>query len=131
MSRRGYRTRWWRRHEPLRGSRLTLFAANTYCQPNSVAARGIHIDEVASVIHYDVAADHKDYVHRSGRTARGGRGGVVVSLVQPDQAKDIRRIQNAVGLTGLTVPALLQARSRTTLSGSARAKSISISSRIA
>ena len=65
-----------------------------------VAARGIHIDEVASVIHYDVAADHKDYVHRSGRTARGGSSGVVVSLVQPDQAKDIRRIQKAVGITG-------------------------------
>jgi superfamily II DNA/RNA helicase len=65
-----------------------------------VAARGIHIDEVASVIHYDVAADHKDYVHRSGRTARGGSSGVVVSLVQPDQAKDVRRIQNAVGIAG-------------------------------
>ncbi|MEM9464096.1 MAG: DEAD/DEAH box helicase [Actinomycetota bacterium] len=65
-----------------------------------VAARGIHIDEVASVIHYDVAADHKDYVHRSGRTARGGSSGVVVSLVQPDQAKDVRRIQKAVGITG-------------------------------
>jgi len=65
-----------------------------------VAARGIHIDEVASVIHYDPAADHKDYVHRSGRTARAGRGGVVVSLVQPDQAKDVRRIQKAVGLEG-------------------------------
>jgi len=65
-----------------------------------VAARGIHIDEVASVIHYDVAADHKDYVHRSGRTARGGNSGVVVSLVQPDQAKDVRRIQKAVGITG-------------------------------
>ena len=63
-----------------------------------VAARGIHIDDVASVIHFDVAADHKDYVHRSGRTARGGRGGIVVSLVQPDQVKDVRRIQKAVGL---------------------------------
>lgn len=70
-----------------------------------VAARGIHIDEVASVIHYDLAADHKDYVHRSGRTARGGRSGIVVSLVQPDQAKDVRRLQKAVGLHGsITVP---------------------------
>lgn len=63
-----------------------------------VAARGIHIDEVASVIHYDPPADHKAYIHRSGRTARGGRGGVVVSLVQPDQAKDVRRMQRDVGL---------------------------------
>ncbi|GJM37063.1 MAG: hypothetical protein DHS20C19_04300 [Acidimicrobiales bacterium] len=63
-----------------------------------VAARGIHIDEVASVIHYDPPGDHKAYIHRSGRTARGGRGGVVVSLVQPDQAKDVRRMQRDVGL---------------------------------
>ena len=63
-----------------------------------VAARGIHVDEVASVIHYDPPADHKDYVHRSGRTARGGRSGVVVSLVQPDQIKDVRRLQRHVGL---------------------------------
>ncbi len=63
-----------------------------------VAARGIHVDEVASVIHYDPPGDHKDYVHRSGRTARAGRGGVVVSLVQAEQVKDVRRLQRDVGL---------------------------------
>ncbi len=63
-----------------------------------VAARGIHVDGVASVIHYDPPGDHKDYVHRSGRTARAGEGGVVISLVQSQQRKDMRRLQRDVGL---------------------------------
>ena len=63
-----------------------------------VAARGIHVDGVASVVHYDSPEDHKTYVHRSGRTARGGQGGVVVSLVQPDQVKGLRRLQRQIGL---------------------------------
>ena len=88
------------RNQSQRTRALASFAAGQTqaLVATDVAARGIHIDDVASVIHYDVPADHKDYVHRSGRTARGGRGGIVVSLVQPDQAKDVRRIQRAVGL---------------------------------
>jgi len=46
-----------------------------------VAARGIHVDDVACVVHFDVPGDEKDYVHRSGRTGRAGAAGVVVSLV--------------------------------------------------
>ena len=63
-----------------------------------VAARGIHVDGVASVIHFDPPEDHKAYVHRSGRTARAGRGGVVISLVQPGQVKDLRRMQRQIGI---------------------------------
>ncbi len=63
-----------------------------------VAARGIHVDGVASVVHYDPPEDHKAYVHRSGRTARAGQDGVVISLVQPDQKKGTRRLQRDVGL---------------------------------
>ncbi len=63
-----------------------------------VAARGIHVDGVASVVHYDPPEDHKTYIHRSGRTARAGAGGLVVSLVQPDQRTDYRKIQRKVGL---------------------------------
>jgi len=62
-----------------------------------VAARGIHVDGVAGVIHYDPPGDHKDYVHRSGRTARAGNKGVVVSLVAPDVRKDVAVIQKALG----------------------------------
>ena len=63
-----------------------------------VAARGIHVEGVASVVHYDPPEDHKAYVHRSGRTARAGRDGVVISLVQPEQKKDVRRLQRDIGI---------------------------------
>jgi superfamily II DNA/RNA helicase len=63
-----------------------------------VAARGIHVDDVAAVVHYDPPADHKAYIHRSGRTARAGRTGLVVSLVQPDQVGDTKRLQRQLGL---------------------------------
>jgi superfamily II DNA/RNA helicase len=65
-----------------------------------VAARGIHVDAVSTVIHYDIPADHKDYLHRSGRTARAGKGGVVVSLITADQRRAVKSIQRAVGLDG-------------------------------
>lgn len=55
-----------------------------------VAARGIHVDEVDTVIHFDLPATDKDYVHRSGRTGRAGRDGTVVSLVLEDQGKQLR-----------------------------------------
>ena len=63
-----------------------------------VAARGIHVEGVGAVVHYDVAADHKTYLHRSGRTARAGLGGVVVSLVQPEQVKELKSMQRKMGL---------------------------------
>ncbi|MDH4168920.1 MAG: DEAD/DEAH box helicase [Acidimicrobiia bacterium] len=63
-----------------------------------VAARGIHVDGVASVIHYDPPEDHKAYVHRSGRTARAGEGGVVLSLIQPQQVRDTQKLQRDVDL---------------------------------
>ncbi|MEJ7800326.1 MAG: DEAD/DEAH box helicase [Ilumatobacter sp.] len=63
-----------------------------------VAARGIHVDGVASVIHYDPPEDHKAYVHRSGRTARAGAEGIVVSIVQPGQKKELLKMQREIGL---------------------------------
>ena len=63
-----------------------------------VAARGIHVDGVASVVHYDPPEDHKAYVHRSGRTARAGAEGLVVSLVQPSDQKELRKMQRHIGL---------------------------------
>ncbi|MGY1811900.1 DEAD/DEAH box helicase [Blastococcus sp. SYSU D00820] len=56
-----------------------------------VAARGIHVDDVSLVLHYDPPADHKTYLHRSGRTARAGAAGVVVSLLLPDQVGQSKR----------------------------------------
>ena len=63
-----------------------------------VAARGIHVDDVASVIHFDPPADEKDYVHRSGRTGRAGASGVVVSFVADDQVGDVRKMQRRLGI---------------------------------
>ena len=65
-----------------------------------VAARGIHVDDVACVVHFDLPADSKDYQHRSGRTARAGASGLVVSLVANHQARDARRLQRAAGIDG-------------------------------
>ena len=70
-----------------------------------VAARGIHVEDVASVVHFDPPEDHKTYLHRSGRTARAGRGGLVVSLLQPEQMGDARRMQRRIGLNeAITLP---------------------------
>lgn len=64
-----------------------------------VAARGIHIDAVAAVVHFDPPADHKDYLHRSGRTARAGASGTVVSLVCHDQRRRVQSMQRELDLS--------------------------------
>ena len=63
-----------------------------------VAARVIHVDGVALVVHFDPPEDHKTYVHRSGRTARAGAGGVVLSLLTPEQTKDARKMMRKVDI---------------------------------
>jgi superfamily II DNA/RNA helicase len=63
-----------------------------------VAARGLDIDAVDVVIHFDVPEDHKAYLHRSGRTARAGEAGVVVTLLQWNQVLEVERIQQRIGL---------------------------------
>jgi superfamily II DNA/RNA helicase len=62
-----------------------------------VAARGIHVDDVDIVIHYDPPEDHKAYLHRSGRTARAGETGLVVTLLLWDQELEVRRLQKRLG----------------------------------
>ena len=63
-----------------------------------VAARGIHVTGVSAVVHYDLPADDSIYLHRSGRTARAGATGTVVSLFDHSQKKDVRALQRGVGL---------------------------------
>jgi superfamily II DNA/RNA helicase len=63
-----------------------------------VASRGIHVDDVARVIHYDLPADIKDYVHRSGRTARAGAGGNVIAFVTPEQRALAASLQSGLRL---------------------------------
>jgi superfamily II DNA/RNA helicase len=64
-----------------------------------VAARGIDVDGIDVVIHFDPPEDHKGYLHRSGRTARAGREGLVVSLILWNEQLDIERVQRRLGLT--------------------------------
>ncbi len=76
-----------------------------------IAARGIHVDKVASVVHYDLPADEKDYVHRSGRTGRAGETGLVVALVAADEVGGVRKMQTKLrypgGIDYPDIPALL------------------------
>ena len=64
-----------------------------------IAARGIHVDDVAIVVHVDPPAEHKAYLHRSGRTARAGAGGTVVTIATPDQAGEVRTLARQAGIT--------------------------------
>ncbi|MFE7503605.1 helicase-related protein, partial [Streptomyces albidoflavus] len=65
----------------------------------NVAARGIHIDHLDLVVNVDPPADHKDYLHRGGRTARAGESGSVVTLVLPSQRRDMTRLMADAGIT--------------------------------
>jgi superfamily II DNA/RNA helicase/cold shock CspA family protein len=70
-----------------------------------VVARGIHVDALPCVVHFDPPADHTDYVHRSGRTGRAGLTGTVVTLVTDEQRKDMHSVQRALGFEpGLLAP---------------------------
>jgi superfamily II DNA/RNA helicase len=64
-----------------------------------VAARGIHVDDVDLVVQFDPPNDHKDYLHRSGRTARAGATGMVIALVERGQVRDLQRLHDAAGVT--------------------------------
>ena len=70
-----------------------------------VAARGIHVDDVDLVLQVDPPADHKDYLHRSGRTARAGEDGVVVTLALPHQKRQVQRMLQSAGVDASPVNA--------------------------
>lgn len=63
-----------------------------------VAARGVHVDDVELVVHVDPPAEHKAYLHRSGRTARAGSDGTVVTIVLPEQRQDVRKLLRDAGV---------------------------------
>lgn len=82
-----------------------------------IAARGIHVDDVALVVHVDPPTEHKAYLHRSGRTARAGAGGTVVTVVLPEQAGDVRALARQAGIRPTTVTVRPGAAEITTLAG--------------
>ena len=63
-----------------------------------IAARGIHVDDVALVVHADPPMEHKAYLHRSGRTARAGAAGTVITLMTDDQRRDVQQLTRAAGI---------------------------------
>ena len=67
-----------------------------------IAARGIHVDDVALVIHADPPVEHKAYLHRSGRTARAGAEGTVITLMTDDQVSDVRDLTRKAGIKATT-----------------------------
>jgi superfamily II DNA/RNA helicase len=82
-----------------RSGRLDVLVAT------DVAARGIHVDAVPLVVHYDPPADATDYVHRSGRTGRAGADGIVISLLGEGHVVEARKLQRQLGLTpGVSSP---------------------------
>ena len=67
-----------------------------------IAARGIHVDDVALVIHADPPVEHKAYLHRSGRTARAGNDGIVVTMMLDEQVRDVRDLTRKAGIKPTT-----------------------------
>ncbi|MEU0597795.1 DEAD/DEAH box helicase [Streptomyces sp. NPDC006393] len=88
------------RSQPQRNRTLDQFRHGqvTALVATNVAARGIHIDDLDLVVNVDPPTDHKDYLHRGGRTARAGGSGSVVTLVLPDQRRDVTRLMSDAGI---------------------------------
>ncbi|WKD36194.1 DEAD/DEAH box helicase [Streptomyces xanthophaeus] len=95
--------------QPQRTRTLAQFKTGhvTVLVATNVAARGIHVDNLDLVVNVDPPTDHKDYLHRGGRTARAGESGSVVTLVTPHQRRDMTRLMAAAGI----VPQTTQVRS--------------------
>ncbi|MDQ0762446.1 DEAD/DEAH box helicase [Streptomyces canus] len=95
--------------QPQRTRTLTQFKTGhvNVLVATNVAARGIHVDNLDLVVNVDPPTDHKDYLHRGGRTARAGESGSVVTLVTPNQRRDMSRLMVSAGIT----PRIAQVRS--------------------
>jgi superfamily II DNA/RNA helicase len=87
--------------QAVRTRTLALFkeTANAALVATDVAARGIHVDGISLVVHVDAPTDHKDYLHRAGRTARAGEAGTVVTLATTRQQKSIGGLTQRAGVT--------------------------------
>ncbi|HEY3482504.1 MAG TPA: DEAD/DEAH box helicase [Streptomyces sp.] len=90
--------------QPQRTRTLAQFKTGhvTVLVATNVAARGIHVDDLDLVVNVDPPSDHKDYLHRGGRTARAGESGRVVTLVLPRQRREMARLMTTAGITPLT-----------------------------
>ncbi|MFJ8634824.1 DEAD/DEAH box helicase [Streptomyces sp. NPDC093568] len=91
--------------QPQRTKTLARFKDGhvTVLVATNVAARGIHVDDLDLVVNVDPPGDHKDYLHRGGRTARAGESGTVVTLVLPHQRRAMDRLMADAGITPRSV----------------------------
>lgn len=94
-------------NQRVRGRILTAFQEGTLpvLVATDVAARGIHVEGIELVLQIDPPADHKDYLHRAGRTARAGDRGIVVTLALPHQSKPLQRLAREAGVEVTAVAA--------------------------
>jgi superfamily II DNA/RNA helicase len=92
--------------QPARARALAAFAAGTVpvLVATDIAARGIHVDGIDLVVHFDPPAEPKAYLHRSGRTARAGAAGTVVTLVMPEQTSEVARLHRRAQVTTSPLP---------------------------
>jgi superfamily II DNA/RNA helicase len=87
--------------QPARDRNLAAFSAGTarVLVATDIAARGVHVDAVELVVHVDPPVEHKAYLHRSGRTARAGNAGDVVTVVLPEQRRELQHVMRKAGIT--------------------------------
>ncbi|MEV6452759.1 DEAD/DEAH box helicase [Streptomyces anulatus] len=92
------------RSQPQRNRTLDQFKNGqvTALVATNVAARGIHVDDLDLVVNVDPPTDHKDYLHRGGRTARAGESGSVVTLVLPEEKREMTRLMQDAGIAPRT-----------------------------
>ncbi len=105
--------------QPQRDRNLAAFGSGAakVLVATDVAARGVHVDDVALVVHVDPPVEHKAYLHRSGRTARAGSAGDVVTVMLPEQRRDTRDILRKAAIAVTPMPVTADAPAVTALVG--------------
>ncbi len=116
------------RSQPQRNRTLEQFKSGqvTALVATNVAARGIHIDDLDLVVNVDPPTDHKDYLHRGGRTARAGGSGRVVTLVLPEQKRDVTRLMSDAGIRPRTARITSSAPELSTLTGAREPSGVAV-----
>ncbi|MFF0743481.1 DEAD/DEAH box helicase [Streptomyces sp. NPDC004111] len=116
------------RSQPQRNRTLEQFKNGqvTALVATNVAARGIHVDDLDLVVNVDPPTDHKDYLHRGGRTARAGESGVVVTLVLPEEKREMTRLMSDAGITPRTTRVKSTDEELTTLTGAREPSGVAV-----
>ncbi|WP_322985684.1 DEAD/DEAH box helicase [Streptomyces sp. S584] len=116
------------RSQPQRNRTLDQFKNGqvTALVATNVAARGIHIDDLDLVVNVDPPTDHKDYLHRGGRTARAGESGSVVTLVLPEEKREMTRLMQDAGIAPRTTRIKSSDEELSTITGAREPSGIAI-----